>query len=61
MNMPNEIEESTATLWEKQGTIVISCYGNENTYYVDEFGIEFFCKNYPKYWTNEHGLNLPSN
>jgi len=45
---PSEIEESTADLWLRQGVIRVTETGQENTYYVDQFGIRFFCKNYPQ-------------
>lgn len=41
------LEPKTADIWLSQGTIKPIWYGNENTYYVNEFGIEFYCKNYP--------------
>ena len=54
-----EIENDTARLWNDTGTIQILEFGNENTYYIDEFGNTFYCKNYPKLhgvirtsWTN---------
>lgn len=43
-----ELEEVTANLWLSQGTINVTEYGNENTYYIDEFDHIFFCKNYPE-------------
>jgi len=43
-----EIEEKTADLWLSVGTIRITETGQENTYYVDQFDNQFFCKNYPK-------------
>ena len=45
------LEEFTANLWEAHGTIKPIWYGDENTYYVNEFGQEFYCKNYP----NQYG------
>jgi hypothetical protein len=45
------LESNTVELWLSQGTIKPISYGNENTYYIDEFGIEFYCKNYP----NQYG------
>lgn len=45
---PREIEEQTAALWLSLGTVEITHEGSENTYYRDEFGNEFYCKNYPK-------------
>ena len=54
-----EIEADTARLWNDAGTIQIIEFGNENTYYINEFGHTFYCKNYPKLygkirngWTN---------
>jgi hypothetical protein len=44
---PRELEINTADLWLDQGTIWITETGCENTYYVDQFGTEFYCKNYP--------------
>lgn len=46
--LPRELSEFTADLWLSIGTIQVSDYGNENTYYVDQFDHEFFCKNYPR-------------
>jgi hypothetical protein len=43
-----EIEEKTADLWLELGTIWITETGQENTYYVDQFDNQFFCKNYPR-------------
>jgi len=42
-----EIEPETAALWVSLGSITPTWYGEENTYYVNEFGHEFFSKNYP--------------
>ena len=42
-----ELEEVTADCWQAMGTIWPTEYGNENTYYTDEFDTVFFCKNYP--------------
>jgi len=44
----NEIEEITANLWLELGTIKITDTGQENTYYVDQFENQFYCKNYPR-------------
>lgn len=46
--MGNEIEVVTAINWLNADTIRVTDYGNENTYYIDQFGNEFFCKNYPE-------------
>jgi len=48
--LPNikEIEEKTADLWLALGTIKITETGQENTYYVDQFENQFYCKNYPR-------------
>jgi len=43
-----EIEEKTADLWLELGTICVTETGQENTYYVDQFDNQFFCKNYPR-------------
>lgn len=43
-----EIEEKTAELWLSQGTIKVTETGQENTYYIDEFDNQFYCKNYPR-------------
>ena len=45
------IEEDTAKFWLSTGAIVIDELGNENTYYINEFGTTFYCKNYP-HWSN---------
>lgn len=47
-NYPREIEIETAEAWIKSGTIQMETTGWENTYYLDQFGNEFFCKNYPE-------------
>lgn len=47
-NKMREIEIATAELWLSTGTIEVTDQGEENTYYVNEWGHEFFCKNYPK-------------
>ena len=44
----SEIEEITANLWLELGTIKITDIGQENTYYVDQFENQFYCKNYPR-------------
>ena len=41
------IEQTTVHLWLTIGTIKVSELGEENTYYVDQFGLEYYCKNYP--------------
>ena len=43
-----EIESITADTWLAQNTIQVIELGEENTYYTDEFGSEFYCKNYPE-------------
>jgi hypothetical protein len=42
-----EIEINTAELWLSTGAVRITDIGEENTYYENEFGHLFFCKNYP--------------
>lgn len=44
----SEIEVQTAALWARIGTIAETSRGEENTYYADEFGNQFYCKNYPR-------------
>jgi len=48
------IEQNTVDLWLSLGTIKISELGEENTYYVDQFDNEFYCKNYPNNQYEEH-------
>ena len=40
-----ELETVTAELWSANGVIHETSRGDENTYYCDEFGTTFFCKN----------------
>jgi hypothetical protein len=47
LDLPREIEIPTADLWLSTGAITITETGEENTYYVNDFGHLFFCKNYP--------------
>jgi len=54
---PTHIEEQTAENWLMTGAITVTEYGNENTYYVDEFENTFYCKNYPQKWTDEDGVH----
>jgi hypothetical protein len=49
LDLPREIEIPTADLWLSTGAITITETGEENTYYVNEFGHKFFCKNYPSH------------
>ena len=49
LDLPREIEIPTADLWLSTGAITITDIGEENTYYVNEFGHLFFCKNYPSH------------
>jgi hypothetical protein len=49
LELPREIEIPTAELWLSTGAITITETGEENTYYVNEFGHLFFCKNYPSH------------
>ncbi len=39
----------TADLWLSTGAVTITDIGEENTYYANEFGHLFFCKNYPSH------------
>ena len=43
-----EIEEKTADIWLSLGTIWVTETGQENTYYLDQFDNQFYCKNYPR-------------
>ena len=45
----HEIEIKTAEFWLSTGAVRITDIGEENTYYENEFGHLFFCKNYPSY------------
>lgn len=45
-----EIEENTAAAWIRSGAIRVTEYGSENTYYINEFDHQFYCKNYPQRW-----------
>lgn len=47
LNLPRELEIPTADLWVSTGAITITETGEENTYYENEFGHLFYCKNYP--------------
>lgn len=49
-DLPREIEIVTADNWLSTGAIQVTEYGTENTYYIDQFGNKFFCKNYPNHW-----------
>jgi len=51
-----EIEESTVAAWLKTNAITVDHYGQENTYYIDQFGLMFFCKNYPQPWRMNFGI-----
>jgi len=42
-----ELSENTVFNWLTQGAIKPIYEGCENTYYVDQFNNEFYCKNYP--------------
>ena len=43
-----EIQIPTMEIWLDQGTIVETERGEENIYFVDQFGQEFYCKCYPQ-------------
>ena len=43
-----EIEIETMDLWVANGTITLTDTGNENLYFVDQFGNRFYCKCYPQ-------------
>ena len=44
MTYLREIEITTMTIWVALGTIWETDRGEENRYFVDEFGTQFFCK-----------------
>ena len=39
-----EIEEVVMNAWLLTGAIKETCRGNENVYFENEFGMQFFCK-----------------
>ena len=45
--LPREISEETMRTWLRSGAIVETDCGQENLYFADQFGHEFFCKCYP--------------
>lgn len=45
---PRELETAEAFEALAAGAIWIEAEGSENTYYADEFGNAYFCKNYPR-------------
>jgi hypothetical protein len=45
--MLREIGINVAQAWLAAGAITLVETGEENSYYVNEFGHRFFCKNYP--------------
>jgi len=45
---PKELDQKTVDTWLTLKTIKITEYGTENTYYMDQFDNEFYCKNYPE-------------
>ena len=47
--IPREIEVNIAAAWIQSGALTVTDYGEENTYYKDEFDRTYFCKNYPNY------------
>jgi len=44
LTYPRQLEIPTMELWEALGTIWETERGEENRYFVDQFGNEFFCK-----------------
>lgn len=46
--MLKEIQINVAQAWLATGAITLTETGEENSYYVNEFGHRFFCKNYPE-------------
>lgn len=47
MEKLKEIQIKVAQAWLATGAITLVETGEENSYYVNEFGHRFFCKNYP--------------
>ena len=47
MSDMTEIETVTAQAWIDIGSIWVTETGEENSYYENEFGMTFYCKNYP--------------
>jgi hypothetical protein len=43
-----EIEITTMEIWLKLGTITETDRGSENLYFVDQFGLQYYCKCYPR-------------
>lgn len=58
MKTPRELEISETFAELAAGTIWLDSYGSENTYYRDDFGNRFFCKNYP--WRDSATLPRPT-
>ena len=46
--MLRQISTKTAEAWLASGAIKLVETGEENSYYKDEWGYVFFCKNYPE-------------
>lgn len=44
----DEIEIPTMLAWLRTGAIVLTDTGCENLYFVNEFGMQFYCKCYPQ-------------
>lgn len=42
-----EIEIETMDAWLSNGTITLTDTGQENLYFIDQFGNQFYCKCYP--------------
>jgi len=57
---PKNIEAGTALEWLKLGTIMVTDIGQENVYFVDQFGIEFYSKCYPYSHGNPINKYLPA-
>jgi hypothetical protein len=45
---PKEIEAKTALAWLAAGAIKLTEEGEENSYFENEFGHRFFCKDLPE-------------
>lgn len=53
-NKLREIEITTASLWLAKGAIEVAETGAENTYFINEWGHEFFCKDFPNQNSDAH-------
>ena len=45
MKVPYQLEINVAAAWVESGAIWVTSLGEENTYYIDDFDREYYCKN----------------